>query len=76
MLRLSGAIIGGLLAGLSIVFLLPHFTDIGQLCALTAVVALFAGWVATSSERLSYAGMQIALAFFMGFYKRTRLPMI
>jgi multidrug resistance protein MdtO len=65
-LRLSGAIIGGLLAGLSIVFLLPHFTDIGQLCALTAVVALFAGWVATSSERLSYAGMQIALAFFMG----------
>src|SRR5882672_11156578 len=65
-LRLSGAVIGGLLAGLSIVFLLPHFTDIGQLCALTAVVALFAGWVATSSERLSYAGMQIALAFFMG----------
>jgi multidrug resistance protein MdtO len=65
-LRISGAIIGGLLAGLSIVFLIPHFTDIGQLCALTAVVALFAGWVTTSSERLSYAGMQIALAFFMG----------
>jgi multidrug resistance protein MdtO len=65
-LRLSGAIIGGLLAGLSIVFLRPHFTDIGQLCALTAVVALFAGWVTISSERLSYAGMQIALAFFMG----------
>ena len=66
LLRLSGAIIGGLLAGLSIVFLLPHFTDIGQLCALTAVVALFAGWVATSSERLSYAGLQIAFAFFLG----------
>jgi multidrug resistance protein MdtO len=65
-LRISGALIGGLLAGLSIVFVLPHFTDIGQLCALTAVVALFAGWVTTSSERLSYAGMQIALAFFMG----------
>jgi multidrug resistance protein MdtO len=65
-LRISGALIGGLLAGLSIVFVLPHFDDIGQLCALTAVVALFAGWVATSSERLSYAGMQIALAFFMG----------
>jgi multidrug resistance protein MdtO len=65
-LRISGALIGGLIAGLSIVFVLPHFTDIGQLCALTAVVALFAGWVTTSSERLSYAGMQIALAFFMG----------
>jgi multidrug resistance protein MdtO len=65
-LRLSGAIVGGSLAALSIVFVLPHFTDIGQLCALIAVVALFAGWVSTSSERLSYAGMQIALAFFMG----------
>jgi multidrug resistance protein MdtO len=65
-LRVSGAIVGGSIAGLSIVFVLPHFTDIGQLCALTAVVALFAGWVTTSSERLSYAGMQIALAFFMG----------
>jgi multidrug resistance protein MdtO len=65
-LRISGAIIGGLLAGLSIVFILPHFTDIGQLCVLTAVVVLFAAWVSTSSERLSYAGMQIALAFFMG----------
>jgi multidrug resistance protein MdtO len=65
-LRLSGAVIGGLLAGLSIVFVLPHFTDIGQLCALTAAVALFAGWVATSSERLSYAGLQIAFAFFLG----------
>jgi multidrug resistance protein MdtO len=65
-LRISGAIIGGSIAGISIVFVLPHFDDIGQLCLLTAVVALFAGWVATSSERLSYAGMQIALAFFMG----------
>jgi multidrug resistance protein MdtO len=65
-LRLSGAIIGGLIAGLSIVFVLPYFTDIGQLCALTAVVAVFAGWVATSSERLSYAGLQIAFAFFLG----------
>jgi multidrug resistance protein MdtO len=65
-LRISGAIIGGLIAGLSIVFILPHFDDIGQLCLLTAVVAAFAGWVTTSSERLSYAGMQIALAFFMG----------
>src|ERR1700761_784579 len=35
-LRLSGAIVGGTIAGLSIVFVLPHFTDVGQLCALNA----------------------------------------
>ena len=75
MLRLSGAIVGGLLAGLSIVFLIPHFTDIGQLCALTAVVALFAGWVATSSERLSYGACRSLWRSSWGCCKRTRLPM-
>jgi multidrug resistance protein MdtO len=65
-LRVSGAIVGGLVAGICIVWVLPHMTDIGQLCALVAVVSAGAGWIATSSERLSYAGMQMAFAFFLG----------
>jgi multidrug resistance protein MdtO len=66
LLRLSGAVIGGAIAGLCIVFVLPHLTDIGQLCVLVAVVSVGAAWVATSGELLSYAGMQIAFAFFLG----------
>jgi multidrug resistance protein MdtO len=66
LLRLSGAVIGGLIAAVCIVWVLPHFTDIGQLCLLIAAVSVGAGWIATSSELLSYAGLQIAFAFFLG----------
>lgn len=65
-LRASGALIGGLLAGICLVFVVPLMTDIGQLCVLIALVSLFAAWISTASAAISYAGMQIAFAFFLG----------
>src|ERR1700743_125343 len=65
-LRLSGAIIGGLIAALCIVFVVPHLTDGGQLFLLIFIVSACAAWISTSSELLAYAGMQIAFAFFLG----------
>jgi multidrug resistance protein MdtO len=65
-LRIAGALIGGLAAGLCIVYVLPEMEDIGQLCLLIFAVSAVSAWVATSSDRLSYAGMQMAFAFFLG----------
>ncbi len=65
-LRMVGALIGGLVAAVCIVFIFPLMDDIGQLCLLIFAVAVPCAWVATSSARLSYTGMQIAFAFFMG----------
>jgi len=64
-LRMTGAVIGGVVGGLSVVYVLPEMTDIGQLCLLIAGAAALGGWVSTSSELLSYAGMQAAFAFFL-----------
>jgi multidrug resistance protein MdtO len=64
-LRFSGALAGCLLGGLCIVYLLPRMEDIGDLCLLIAAVSALFAWVATSSERIAYAGMQAALAFYL-----------
>jgi multidrug resistance protein MdtO len=65
-LRIAGALVGGTLAGLSIVFLFPVMDSIGGFVVLFAVVTLGCTWVATSSPLLAYAGLQTAFAFFLG----------
>src|SRR3954468_10732942 len=68
-LRFVGCLIGGALALFSIVFLMPHMETIASLVVLVACAAAIAGWVAVGSERISYAGLQLAFAFFYSVFQ-------
>jgi multidrug resistance protein MdtO len=68
-LRIVGCVIGGVFALFSIVFLMPHMETIASLVVLVACVAAIAGWVAAGSGRISYAGLQIAFAFFYSVFQ-------
>src|SRR5437660_1772931 len=68
-LRMGGCIIGGALALFTIVFLMPHMVTIASLVVLVAGASAIAGWVAAGSEMISYAGLQIAFAFFYSVFQ-------
>jgi uncharacterized membrane protein YccC len=68
-LRVVGCLIGGSLALLSIVYLIPHMETIASLVVLVAGVSALAGWVAAGTERIAYAGLQIAIAFFTASFR-------
>ena len=65
MLRITGCLIGAALGLGTILLLMPLMTDLGQLLAVVLVVTLLAAWIATGSPRISYAGWQTALAFYL-----------
>jgi multidrug resistance protein MdtO len=65
-LRLGGAIIGGIVFGMGAqVFVLPYLSTITGFTVLIAVVTAISAWIGTSSSRLSYLGVQLALAFYL-----------
>lgn len=68
-LRISGAIVGGTIAILSIIFIIPHLRDVTGFLGLLAFVTLLAAWVKAGDERVSYGGFQIGLAFFLTLLK-------
>ena len=59
----------GAVALLTIVFLMPHMETIASLVVIVACASAIAGWVATGSEMISYAGLQIAFAFFYSVFQ-------
>jgi multidrug resistance protein MdtO len=65
-LRIAGAIVGGVLLGMGAqIFILPHLDSIGGFTILFLAVTFIASWFATCSARLSYFGVQIAVAFYL-----------
>jgi multidrug resistance protein MdtO len=77
-LRIAGAIFGGFLIGMgSQVFILPYCDSIAGFVVLSVAVTALSSWFITSSPRLSYFGMQVAVAFYLinldGFKMQTSL---
>ena len=68
-LRIGGCVIGGALALFTIVFLMPHMDTIASLVVVVACASAIAGWVGAGSEMISYAGLQIAFAFFYSVFQ-------
>lgn len=62
-LRLVGAAVGGLLGIATVVFAIPQMDTIASLLVATAFSCGLAGWVIAGSPRISYAGVQMGLAW-------------
>jgi multidrug resistance protein MdtO len=65
-LRFAGAIGGGVVVGMGAqAFILPYLDSIAGFTLLFLVVTGVAAWFATSGPRLSYFGVQVAVAFYL-----------
>jgi multidrug resistance protein MdtO len=78
LLRIAGAIVGGLILGIGAqVFIIPQIDSLIEFTVLFVAVTLIAAWLATATPRLSYFGLQMALAFYLihlqEYYPQTNL---
>lgn len=65
-LRLSGFLVGGLVLGMGAqIFVLPYLDSIFGFTILFIVVTGLASWFATCTPRLSFFGLQVAVAFYL-----------
>ncbi len=68
-LRLTGCALGAGLGFLSLLYLVPHMESIVSLAFLAAAGTALGGWIAAGSERVSYAGLQLGLAFYLCIFQ-------
>jgi multidrug resistance protein MdtO len=65
-LRFTGAAVGGFVFGMGAqIFILPYLDSIFGFTLLFAFVTVVSAWFMTCSPRLSYFGVQMALAFYL-----------
>ncbi|WP_127089121.1 FUSC family protein [Aquabacter cavernae] len=64
-LRICGCLIGAAMGIGAILFVIPHLSSVGGLMVLVFLAILPAAWVSVGSERISYGGVQIGLAFLL-----------
>jgi len=62
-LRLVGAILGGVLGMIAIVVAMPNLEGLVGLLVVVAIGSAIAGWIMSGSARIGYAGVQTGLAF-------------
>jgi multidrug resistance protein MdtO len=66
-LRIVGCIIGGALGLICSIWVIPRFETLQTFLFIVFCVHGLAAWVAAGNDRISYMGLQIALAFDLGF---------
>jgi multidrug resistance protein MdtO len=66
-LRIIGCIIGGALGLICSIWVIPRFETLETFLLIVFCVHGLAGWIAVGNDRVSYVGLQIALAFDLGF---------
>ena len=64
-LRISGCLLGATLGIGTILLFMPAMTDLGQLLLVIGIVTFIGGWISNGSARTSYAGLQLAFAFYL-----------
>jgi hypothetical protein len=67
LLRIVGCLIGGALGLICSVWVIPRYETLGTFLLIVFCVHGLAAWIASGSDRISYLGLQIALAFDLGF---------
>lgn len=66
LLRISGAIVGGVFLGIGAqIFILPGIETIAGFTLLFLGITVISAWIMTSSPRFSYFGVQVMVAFYL-----------